>query len=44
MRPKGIYLALCAIGTILPVAQFLPFLEAMARTRGCSSRNCSPSR
>ena len=27
MRPKGIYLALCAIGTILPVAHFLPFLE-----------------
>jgi hypothetical protein len=26
MRPKHVYLGLCAVGTILPVAAFLPFL------------------
>jgi hypothetical protein len=27
MRPKGLYLALSVVGTILPVAHFLPFLR-----------------
>ena len=27
MRLKGLYLALCVIGTILPLAQILPFLR-----------------
>ncbi|HEY7614897.1 MAG TPA: DUF2834 domain-containing protein [Gemmatimonadales bacterium] len=28
MKPKHLYLGLCALGTILPVAAFLPFLSA----------------
>lgn len=28
MPPKGIYLALCVIGTVLPYAQLLPFLRS----------------
>ena len=27
MRPKHVYLGLCALGTILPLAAFLPFLR-----------------
>ena len=27
MKPKSIYLALCVAGTVLPYAQFLPFLR-----------------
>jgi hypothetical protein len=27
MRPSGAYLLLCVVGTILPYAQFLPFLR-----------------
>ena len=27
MRPKQLYLALCVVGTILPLAAFLPFLR-----------------
>ena len=27
MKPKTIYLSLCVIGTVLPCAQFLPFLQ-----------------
>ena len=27
MRPKHVYLGLCAVGTILPLAAFLPFLR-----------------
>jgi hypothetical protein len=27
MRPKHIYLGLCAFGTVLPLAAFLPFLR-----------------
>ena len=28
MRPKHIYLGLCMVGTILPLAAFLPFLRS----------------
>ncbi|HEY7504498.1 MAG TPA: DUF2834 domain-containing protein [Gemmatimonadales bacterium] len=28
MRPKHLYLALCVVGTLLPLAAFLPFLRA----------------
>jgi hypothetical protein len=28
MRPSGVYLLLCVVGTVLPYAQFLPFLRA----------------
>jgi Protein of unknown function DUF2834 len=28
MRPKHLYLALCIVGTLLPLAAFLPFLRA----------------
>ena len=28
MRPSGVYLLLCVVGTVLPYAQFLPFLQA----------------
>ncbi|HUR94039.1 MAG TPA: DUF2834 domain-containing protein [Gemmatimonadales bacterium] len=28
MRPKHLYLVLCLLGTILPLAAFLPFLRA----------------
>jgi hypothetical protein len=28
MKPKHVYLALCLLGTILPLAAFLPFLSA----------------
>jgi hypothetical protein len=34
MRPKHVYLGLCAVGTILPLAAFLPFL----RTHGPDAR------
>ena|ERR671923_389996 len=34
MRPKHLYLGLCAVGTILPLAAFLPFL----RTHGLNAR------
>jgi hypothetical protein len=34
MRPKHAYLALCTVGTILPLAAFLPFL----RTHGLAPR------
>jgi hypothetical protein len=34
MRPKLLYLGLCLLGTILPVAAFLPFL----RTHGLDPR------
>ena len=27
MKPKGLYLALCVAGTILPYTQFIPFLR-----------------
>lgn len=27
MRPKGLYLALCVAGTLLPYSQFIPFLR-----------------
>jgi len=27
MRPRHLYLALCLIGTLLPLAAFVPFLE-----------------
>jgi uncharacterized membrane-anchored protein len=27
MKPKAIYLLLCVVGTVLPCAQFLPFLQ-----------------
>lgn len=27
MRPKSLYLALCVLGTILPLAAFFPFLR-----------------
>jgi hypothetical protein len=27
MRPKHLYLGLCVVGTILPLAAFLPFLR-----------------
>ena len=28
MRPKHVYLGLCVMGTILPLAAFLPFLRS----------------
>ena len=28
MRPKHLYLALCLLGTLLPLAAFLPFIQA----------------
>jgi hypothetical protein len=28
MRPKQLYLALCVLGTVLPLAAFLPFLRS----------------
>jgi hypothetical protein len=27
MKPKSLYLALCAVGTVLPYSQFVPFLR-----------------
>lgn len=27
MKPKHLYLALCAVGTVLPYSQFIPFLH-----------------
>jgi hypothetical protein len=27
MKPKGLYLGLCIVGTVLPYSQFLPFLR-----------------
>jgi hypothetical protein len=27
VKPKGIYLVLCAAGTLLPLSQFMPFLR-----------------